>query len=491
MASALRGVSPEDLYAYWTQNVKLPASQSGQEFPQFNDWINQSFAGPSMPSVNNLGRDYAIGGSKTFDKPLLGLNDSGQAERIYQDTGPIQGWQDVIGNYFASDPNRPDTAQAALAGGKSFNNPKMSWDEIGVIAGLAAMTGGALGPALGAATGLSTAAAGGSVAGATAGGIRSNWDPEATATGGVLGGAGGAIGGSLGGTAGGEASAAAGGTGGSSSAAASGGTGMWDWLDEFVSPGDAGDVGTYGTSGIESAPAPTGLAGDQPLDIFGSTPDMPGWTNDASTWDPQYSQPGGGSSLWGKIADWAKGALPNARSLFGGGSAAAGGSAPGGMGFGTAAFDSAPFLLSLGLANKQRNDINPYLDRLNSLYDRFSSNEGGYLKSVTDPYDMATAQQHGALTTSLGNRGVLGSSFGDMSLDNQNYMRDVGRGDLLSRAINESVGAQSQLTDQAMKGINTRNAASNALLGAGLNASARLFSPQQDPFGLRTLMGGY
>lgn len=288
----------------------------------------------------------------------------------------------------------------------------------------------------------------------------------------------------------GGASAGAGATGGTSGAAASGG-GMWDWLDEFSSLGDAADTGTYGASGTESAGAPTGLAGDQALDIFGSTPDMPGWGNDASTWDPQYSQPGGGSSLWGKIADWAKGALPGARSLLGGGSAAAGGSAPGGMGFGTAAFDSAPFLLSLGLANKQRNDINPYLDRLNSLYDRFSSNEGGYLKSVTDPYDMATAQQHGALTSSLGNRGLMGSSFGDMSLDNQNYMRDVGRGDLLSRGINESVGAQSQLTDQAMKGINTRNAASNALLGAGLNASARLFSPQQDPFGLRALMGGY
>jgi hypothetical protein len=158
------------------------------------------------------------------------------------------------------------------------------------------------------------------------------------------------------------------------------------------------------------------------------------------------------------------------------------------MSFGDMAFDSAPFLLSAYLANKQRNDINPYLDRINSLSDQFAGNQPAYLKSLTDPYDMATAQQGGALRTSLGNRGVMGSSFGDMGLDNFNYMRDVGRGNLLARGINEGVGAQSQLTDQAMKAINTRNMGTNALLGAGLNASARLFAPNRDPFGLQEVL---
>ena len=72
-------------------------------------------------------------------------------------------------------------------------------------------------------------------------------------------------------------------------------------------------------------------------------------------------------------------------------------------------------------------------------------------------------------------RGVRGSSFGDQSLSNYDYMRSLGRGDLASKAGMAYASTAGNL-------INARNTNRNLLLGAGLNASGRLFSPQRDPF---------
>jgi hypothetical protein len=303
---------------------------------------------------------------------------------------------------------------------------------------------------------------------------------------------------------GGAEAAGAAGAGATGSAAASGaaaggaetgGAGMWDWLDD-VGMDEFGNTGGEFTGGSSDFFDPMAAGGSMmPAAVPEADPTFGGTLTDVGNGsfedigsaDLAARNMGVPTNLLSRLGD----AALVQRLLGGGRSAAAGGTgggAGGGMGLGDMAFNSAPFLLAAYMANQQRNDINPYIDRLNSLNDRFAGNESPYIKSLTDPYDMSTAQQRGTLTMGLGNRGVLGSSFGDNALDNFGYMRDVGRGNLTAQAINQSVGAQSQLTDQAIKGVNVRNANTNALLGAGLNASAKLFSPQRDPFGLSEIL---
>lgn len=301
----------------------------------------------------------------------------------------------------------------------------------------------------------------------------------------------------LGGAGGGAAAGgtSSGGSGAAAAAGAEGGTGMWDWLDD-VGMDEFGNTGGEFTGGSSDFFDPMAAGGSMmPAAVPEADPTFGGTLTDVGNGsfedigsaDLAARNSGVPTNLLSRLGD----AALVQRLLGGGRSAAAGGTgggAGGGMGLGDMAFNSAPFLLAAYMANQQRNDINPYIDRLNSLNDRFAGNESPYIKSLTDPYDMSTAQQRGSLTMGLGNRGVLGSSFGDNALDNFGYMRDVGRGNLTAQAINQSVGAQSQLTDQAIKGVNVRNANTNALLGAGLNASAKLFSPQRDPFGLSEIL---
>src|SRR6185369_7539356 len=110
-------------------------------------------------------------------------------------------------------------------------------------------------------------------------------------------------------------------------------------------------------------------------------------------------------------------------------------------------------------------------------------NGDAYSKSVLNPYDMDTGIGRQNMLQDQQLRGVRGSSFGDQSLTNYDYMRSLGRGDLFNRANLASAGLEGNL-------INQRNTNRNLLLGAGLNASGRMFSQQSDPFGLKNLLGG-
>jgi len=154
-----------------------------------------------------------------------------------------------------------------------------------------------------------------------------------------------------------------------------------------------------------------------------------------------------------------------------------------------AALSSAPFLLAMQQAQSQKNDIQPYIDKLNNLQGQFAGNESAYMKSITDPYDMQTARGQGDLTQSLSQRGVLGSSFGNADLANYGYMRDTGRGNLLAQAKTQGIGAQGGLINSALTATNNRNLAGNALIGAGLGAAGKLFQTQEDPFNLKNLLG--
>jgi hypothetical protein len=153
---------------------------------------------------------------------------------------------------------------------------------------------------------------------------------------------------------------------------------------------------------------------------------------------------------------------------------------------GQAAFNSLPFLLALYQSEQQKDDINDPLGRLRSI--ESSINGPGFMDAVTRPWDMQTASGRTDMTNSLSNRGVLGSSFGQMDLNNYDYIRGVGRGDLASKALLTSAGVGGDLIGKEFDAINKRNLNTNMLLGAGLGASGSLFQPQKDPFGLENLL---
>ena len=236
------------------------------------------------------------------------------------------------------------------------------------------------------------------------------------------------------------------------------GGGMWEWLDGLDI--GMGDVPGYG-GGFEPSFDPTtvdlGFGGVDFPGYGGVTPDM-------------VMQPAGGG-LWGTLSKYGSQAANGLRSLFGG-NASGGGTSPVGFDFGQAAFNSTPFLLALAESDRQSDDIDDVLRKINGP---------AYTNAVVNPYDLETGTGRTALMEDQQARGVRGSSFGQQSLNNYDYMRGLGRGDLVSRATMAPINME-------LNAINQRNLSRNLLLGAGLNASGRLFAgPEADPFGLKRL----
>jgi hypothetical protein len=60
---------------------------------------------------------------------------------------------------------------------------------------------------------------------------------------------------------------------------------------------------------------------------------------------------------------------------------------------------------------------------------------------------------------------------------------------LLAQATTQGIGAQSGLINTALTATNNRNLAGNALIGAGLGATGKLFQPSE-PFNLQNLFRG-
>lgn len=256
------------------------------------------------------------------------------------------------------------------------------------------------------------------------------------------------------------------------------GTGMWDWLDGI----DSGTGFDPGSSSMYNAP----ISEDTSTGAF----DQFGMNNPNTGFQDQGFDPGGTSALDNLKQYGQKGldlfnklkSIPGLAGILGKASGAAGG-AGGSTGGGIlgnilndplgAAFNATPFLLSLNEANKQSGDLNDVIGKINS---------DSYRKSVLDPFDMETGQGRAAMESDLGQRGVAGSSFGYQAMNNYDYSRNLARSDMASKADLASAGLQGQL-------INQRNTNRNLLLGAGLNASGRLFAPQTDPFDLKKLLG--
>lgn len=133
-----------------------------------------------------------------------------------------------------------------------------------------------------------------------------------------------------------------------------------------------------------------------------------------------------------------------------------------------------PAILAGYLGNSQRQDVMGQVGRLNDVAGSLSG--PAFMQSITNPYDLQTGQGRTALSQSLQQRGVGGSSFGNQQLGNYDYQRGIGRGDLATRAGTAVAGTQGQLYSDALRGIVGGNAAYNSLLGAGLGASGSLFN---------------
>lgn len=154
--------------------------------------------------------------------------------------------------------------------------------------------------------------------------------------------------------------------------------------------------------------------------------------------------------------------------LFGGGAQAGGlgslfGGSGGGLNFGNLAAGSIPVLAAIDYARGQK----PFdTSRLEDLYGRYNPNAQAY------EYDQNTGLGRSALTSSLQQRGVMGSSFGDQSLTNFNTSRDLGRQSLL----NQGIGGQAGIAGQILNANVASQANKNQLYGSALNALGNIFS---------------
>lgn len=106
--------------------------------------------------------------------------------------------------------------------------------------------------------------------------------------------------------------------------------------------------------------------------------------------------------------------------------------------------------------------------KLTDLYGQLQGNQSAYMNSLTNPYDQQTASGRGQLTQSLGQRGVLGSSFGAMDLANYDTTRDRGRADIVAQGMNNQIGQQANIAGAL---VNAQNQDRNFGLSA-MNAKA-------------------
>lgn len=245
-----------------------------------------------------------------------------------------------------------------------------------------------------------------------------------------------------------------------------------NYFGDYLTDPETGDVFAGGT--------------EPPIDDFAT-----GGTNQGV-----FSSPGQNGINWSEIANkYGLGAAKQLFSVFSsggeGGQKTLGQSILGQLGGDplSAAFSATPFLLALSEANRQGSDINSTIGRMQGLESSISGNASPYMNAILNPYDQQTGTGRASLLQDQQSRGIRGSSFGDQSLNSYDYTRDLGRGDLASKALLGSAGLQGQLMNSELGAINARNTNRNLLLGAGLGASGKLFSPQQDPFNLKTLMG--
>ena len=126
------------------------------------------------------------------------------------------------------------------------------------------------------------------------------------------------------------------------------------------------------------------------------------------------------------------------------------------------ALATAPILAAINYAKNQ----GPFdTSRLTSTYDQFQPS------ALAFEYDQNTARGREALTSSLTNRGVMGSSFGNMDMTNFNTTRDLGRQSLLNQGFAARGDIAAKILDAQVK----ERALKNDLYGRSLLALGNVF----------------
>ena len=122
----------------------------------------------------------------------------------------------------------------------------------------------------------------------------------------------------------------------------------------------------------------------------------------------------------------------------------------------------APILAAITYAKNQ----GPFdTSRLESTYDTFDPN------ALTFEYDQNTARGRDALTSSLTQRNVMGSSFGNMDITNYNTSRDLGRRSIINQGLMARTDPAKAILDAQVK----ERALKNDLYGRSLLALGNVF----------------
>lgn len=126
----------------------------------------------------------------------------------------------------------------------------------------------------------------------------------------------------------------------------------------------------------------------------------------------------------------------------------------------------APSLAAIAYAKNQ----GPFdTSRLESAYDQIDPN------SLALPYDQQSARGRSALTSSLTQRGVMGSSFANQDLAGFDMMRHAGRQNILTSGAQAQAGIGGQILDAQVK----ERALKNDLYGRALLALSTGLNPPQ------------
>lgn len=129
---------------------------------------------------------------------------------------------------------------------------------------------------------------------------------------------------------------------------------------------------------------------------------------------------------------------------------------------GSTAAAMAPILAAIAYAKNQ----GPFdTSRLTSTYDQFDPAALAY------EYDQNTARGRSDLTSSLSNRGVMGSSFANNDLTNFGTSRDLGRRSLINQGLVARGGLAGNILDAEVK----ERALKNDLYGKALLATGNVF----------------
>jgi hypothetical protein len=122
----------------------------------------------------------------------------------------------------------------------------------------------------------------------------------------------------------------------------------------------------------------------------------------------------------------------------------------------------APIIAAIAYAKNQ----GPFdTSRLTSTYDQFQPDALAY------EYDQNTDAGRNALTSSLTNRGVMGSSFGNMDLTNFQTTRDLGRRSL----VNQGLAVRGGLANNILEAQVKERQLKNQLYGTSLLALGNVF----------------